>query len=239
MFELDSRVAEIANQPSERESLIQQYKPFILKCASDCAKQYIADTDDEWSIALLAFSEAIDKYQQAEGHFLSFAKLVIWRRLYDYFGANQKYNREIPVAPSVFSGEVQDDEMLTDIHLQVRDSLITAVKTDITDEIEAVNALFSAYGFTFFELAACSPKAEKTKAACTKVIVYLLKNSILTNELRKTRQLSIKLLEEKTQVPRKILERHRKYIIAVVELLSGEYPCLTDYLRPIREELNK
>jgi RNA polymerase sigma factor len=44
------------------------------------------------------------------------------------------------------------------------------------------------------------------------------------------------MIEKNTHVPRKILERHRKYIIAAIEILSGEYPYLADYLRYIREE---
>jgi RNA polymerase sigma factor len=44
------------------------------------------------------------------------------------------------------------------------------------------------------------------------------------------------MIEKNTNVPRKILERHRKYIIAAIEILSGEYPYLADYLRYIREE---
>ncbi|MEG1524977.1 MAG: sigma factor [Clostridia bacterium] len=239
MSELDVRAAGISDDFEAREVLIRQYKPFILKCASDCAKHYITDADDEWSIALQAFSEALDKYQRNEGHFLSFAMLVIHRRLYDYFDANQRYRHEISVAPSLFSGEVEDDEEITDIYLQLRKHLACTEKSTVADEIHAANQIFADYGFSFFELTACSPKAEKTKTACRKAIVCLLKSPILVAELRKTRQLPMKVLAEATQVPRKILERHRKYLIAVVELFSGEYPGLTDYLRPIREELNQ
>ncbi|MEG2212986.1 MAG: sigma factor [Clostridiales bacterium] len=239
MLELDARAAGIADNPDDREALIRQYKPFILKCASTCTNRYITDADDEWSIALQAFSEALDNYRTTEGHFLSFAKLVIRRRLYDYFDANHKYSHEISVAPALFSGETEDEDAVTEIYLQIKENLICTAETAITNEIEAADDMFINYGFSFFDLTACSPKAEKTKAACTKAIVYLLKNPILLSEMRQTRQLPIKIIAGNTLIPRKILERHRKYIIAVVELFSGEYPGLTAYLHPIREELNK
>jgi len=38
-------------------------------------------------------------------------------------------------------------------------------------------------------------------------------------------------------VPRKVLERHRKYIIAAVVILTGDYPGLTDYLDPGKERM--
>ncbi|MEG1988230.1 MAG: sigma factor [Oscillibacter sp.] len=239
MFGLDARAAGLAGDPVGQEALIRKYKPFILKCASDCSKRYITDSDDEWSIALQAFVEAMEQYKKEEGAFLSFAKLVIRRRLYDYFDANKKYGNEISVSPALFSGENEDEEEGSEVILQVRERLRYAPESTAADEIEAANGVFADYGFSFFDLTSCSPKAEKTKAACTKAAVYLLQNPMLISELRKTRQLPMKIVEKNAGVPRKILERHRKYIIAVVELLSGEYPFLADYLRPIREELNK
>ncbi|MEG0876451.1 MAG: RNA polymerase subunit sigma [Oscillospiraceae bacterium] len=239
MLELDLRVTEIRSDPQSREDFIREYKPFILKCASDCAKHYVTDSDDEWSIALSAFDEALDKFSRGEGHFLSFAKLVIRRRLYDYFDANQKFRSEVSVSPSVFSGEAEDEEECSEVLLQVKKGLVQEPEPSAVEEIQAANAIFAAYGFSFFELSAVSPKAEKTKAACARAAAYLLKNPILMNELHSSRQLPIKILEKNTGIPRKILERHRKYIIAAVELLWGDFPRLAEYLRPIREELNK
>ncbi|MEG1879460.1 MAG: RNA polymerase subunit sigma, partial [Pseudoflavonifractor sp.] len=224
MLNLDQRVAGAATDPREQEELLREYKPFILKCASDCCKRYVTDSDDEWSIALGAFHEAMLKYSQKEGSFLAFSKLVIRRRLYDYFDANQKYRSEIAVAPSVFSGEEEDDESVTEVTLQVKNQLVYERDTTAADEIAAANDAFAPYGFTFFDLTECSPKAEKTKEACAKAAVFMLKSPILVNEMRLTKQLPIKIIENNTRLPRKIMERHRKYIIAVVELLSGEYP---------------
>ncbi|MEG1878664.1 MAG: sigma factor [Pseudoflavonifractor sp.] len=239
MFQLDAEAMRAAEDPDCRENLMRQYKPFILKCASDCAKRYVTDSDDEWSIALSGFSEAIDRYSSQEGGFLAFAKLVIRRRLYDYFDANQKYRREIPVAPAMFSGETEDDQEATEVLAQVKAQLTYAPDHTAADEIAAANAVFADYGFCFFDLTNCSPKAEKTKAACTAAAVYMLKNPILVGELRTSRQLPMKIIEQNAGVPRKILDRHRKYIIAVVEMLSGEYPYLADYLQPIRKELSR
>jgi RNA polymerase sigma factor len=35
------------------------------------------------------------------------------------------------------------------------------------------------------------------------------------------------------------LERHRKYIIAAIEILAGDYPCLAEYMKPQREEQDR
>jgi RNA polymerase sigma factor len=86
------------------------------------------------------------------------------------------------------------------------------------------------------DLTACSPHAQKTKSVCARAVNYVLDNQLLLNELRSKRKLPIITIEKNAKVPRKILERHRKYIIAAVEILSGEYPILAEYLRYIREE---
>jgi len=51
--------------------------------------------------------------------------------------------------------------------------------------------------------------------------------------------LPIKDIESCEKLPRKILERHRKYIIAGAEILKGDYPILSGYLKFVREELEK
>ncbi|MCY7801218.1 RNA polymerase subunit sigma, partial [Bacillus haynesii] len=49
------------NQQLQNE-LIDQYKPFVAKTVSSVCKRYIDEKDDEFSIGLIAFNEAIEKY---------------------------------------------------------------------------------------------------------------------------------------------------------------------------------
>ena len=57
----------------------------------------------------------------------------------------------------------------------------------------------------------------------------------LLSQMRKTRMLPMKELEAVSGVSRKILDRHRRYIIAAAEILSGDYPILSAYLEFIRK----
>ncbi|ATA59272.1 RNA polymerase sigma factor SigI [Geobacillus stearothermophilus] len=50
-----------------RNELIEQYKPFIAKTASSVCKRFIREEDDEASIGLIAFNEAIEKYAPHKG----------------------------------------------------------------------------------------------------------------------------------------------------------------------------
>jgi RNA polymerase sigma factor len=234
--ELDALAVEAKNDTSLQEKLIKQHEFYILKSASKVCHRYITKSDDEWSISLFAFTQAIEGYQLDKGSFLKFAELVIQRRLIDYIKSQGKYNIEVSVDPLVFDAPPEEETEDIQIRMAVAEQVSKQDHGDLKLEITEANKVFSNYGFSFFELSECSPHAAKTKKACAKAVNYMLQNPLLINDLRSTKQLSLKLIEKNAQVPRKILERHRKYIIAAIEILSGGYPNLAEYLRYIREE---
>lgn len=236
MSEIDTLAVNAKNDENLMNKLITKYENFILKCASAAARSYISKSDDEWSIALAAFTEAVRNYSSEKGSFLNFAELVIRRRIIDYIRSKSRYAPEVLVKPSLFESETEEEE---DYLLQSEIAKKVSAEEDnsLKMEIYLINEVFSDYGFTFMDLADCSPKAEKTKKACAKVVAYMVKNPILISEMKIKRQLPLNLIEKNTKIPRKLLERHRKYIVAAVEIMAGDYPHLAGYMRYIREEL--
>lgn len=221
------------------DRFIDENQFFIMKCAARVTHRYITKSDDEWSLALAAFIQAIKTYDKSKGSFFNFAKLIIRRRLIDYYRTQSKYNAEVMVDPIVFETDPDVDAEDISIRMAVAEKVAHNESDALKYEIEAANDAFSHFGFSFFELIDCSPKAEKTKLACARATSYILKNPPLLNELYRSRQLPIKIIQKNTKVPRKTLERHRKYIIAAVEILSGSYPYLSEYMQFIRKELDK
>lgn len=237
MEDLIKILREAKTDERKMESLIERNNLFILKCASDASQRYISKSDDEWSVALTAFSQAIHDYQLERGGFPSFAELVIRRRLVDYFRNQARHQAEILASPEIFESGPLEESPQPALQAAISKRLSLSEPGDLRLEIETASRTFSRYGFSFFDLASCSPKAQKTKTACAKAVACLLKNPLLLSDLRSSRQLPIKVIEKNTQIPRKILDRHRKYIIAAAEVLSGEYPGLAEYMRFIRKEL--
>ncbi|GAE90430.1 sigma factor [Acetivibrio straminisolvens] len=81
-----------------RNKFIDDFKPFILKCVSQLVgkKNNLAQSD-EYSIALIAFNEAIESYNlDKKTKFVSFSKQVIKRRLIDYLRSTKKNNVTVP-----------------------------------------------------------------------------------------------------------------------------------------------
>lgn len=240
MREIDIKAEEAKIDVNLMSSLIMQYDNFILKCASSASHNYISKNDDEYSVAMNAFSEAIKNYSMDKGSFLNFAELVIRRRIIDFIRSKSRFAPEIPINPSLFNSDKDENEENISMKIEITEKMShTNIDNSLKLEIELANDIFSSYGFTFMNLADCSPKAKKTKIACAKAATYILKNNILVSNMKVKKMLPVNVVEKNAKVPRKILERHRKYIIAAVEILSGDFPYLAEYIRFIREEFEK
>ncbi|MBR6575453.1 MAG: hypothetical protein IKK61_10785, partial [Clostridia bacterium] len=62
------------------DDLIRDYIPFIRSEASKCISRLCTEQDDEYSIAMIAFHEAILGYEHGRGAFLSYASMLIRSR---------------------------------------------------------------------------------------------------------------------------------------------------------------
>lgn len=249
--EVDMKILALQNDDQQLDAFIVEHEFFIRSCHRHWKNRTLtevhpgtldtATAEDTWSIALSAFHEAIRTYDFQRGSFYSFAALVIDRRLIDFYRHEKKHFREIPVNPFVFESSADQDEALSDqrIRIEVSRKLSVEPDTALALEIEAANQMFSAYGFSFFDLAECSPKAEKTRQACAKAVACLIQNPALYFEMNHLQQLPIKRIEMLTGIPRKIIERHRKFIIAATEIFRGDYPHLAHYMRYIKEEISR
>jgi RNA polymerase sigma factor len=212
------------------EEFLTKNRGFIVKCAYEISKRYINEHDDEWSVSIMAFHEAVRTYDLQKGSFLSYASVIIKRKLIDHFRSESKYNQEISVDPSVYDMEPAEDDENTAIKAQLAEKLAISREDALKYEIQAANILFKEFGFSFFDLAETSPKSKKTKNACASAVRFILENIEILNEINQKKLLPIKKIQENTKLPRKILERHRIYVIAATQLLSNDFPWLAEYV---------
>ena len=235
----------IAAKTDERafEELVAEHRQWILRCASEVTHRYITDSDDEWSVALLAFHEAVQNYDGEKGSLKALASVVIRRRVLDYIRSEGRHEAEMSVIPGAFDGELGEDGA-SGMNLRVQQAVAERSLDEAADdspdrareEIAGMQEILKAYGFSFFDLAECSPRAGKTKLSCGKAVRTLIASAVLMALMRLKHLLPIKELSAQSGVVRKILERHRKYIIAAAEILDGDFPILASYMSFIREE---
>ncbi|MPM58631.1 RNA polymerase sigma factor SigI7 [bioreactor metagenome] len=236
MREADEKAVEALQDTEKLNCFMKDYEAYILKCASAACRRYVTKNDDEWSVAMEAFYNAVRTYSYDKGSFLRFSGMLIKRRLIDYFRKQRIHKSEFPVNPSVFSGEPEQEG--TDYILSAEIAVKTTglAENPLKDEIEAISQQLAIYGFSFYDLIRCSPKSKKTKRACISAVSCMLSSPCLCEEMKSTKNLPLKIIGKNAGVPRKILERHRKYIIVAVEILTGEYPGLSQYMRTLKEE---
>ena len=222
--------------------LVENNRQWILRCAAKAARHYVTDSDDEWSVALMAFHEAVQSYDGEKGSFKGLASVVIQRRVTDYLRSEGRHSAEITVLPGAFDGELTEDEA-GGVNLAVQQKVAESSLEDSAEdrasrareEIAGMQEILGTYGFSFFDLADCSPKAEKTKKSCGQAVRTLIASAVMMALMRLKRLLPIKELSAESGVVRKILERHRKYIIAAAEILDGDFPILASYMDYIRK----
>lgn len=219
-----------------REQLLQDYRPFYLRVASgSCRKYLVLGRDDEASIAMIAFNEAIDSYNVDGGaSFLSFAEIVIKRRMVDYFRRQSKRADEIPL--SSFEREDQEDNVMQRIESKEAQAVLQIQEEteERREEIFRLDQLLSHYGIRFSDLVKISPKHQDARDRALQVANLLAGEPELLAYLTTKKSLPLKELETKVEVSRKTLERQRKYIIALTLVLIGDFYYLRDYLnRPV------
>ena len=237
-FVNDCAVAAAAS-PSLREEFIHQQEHLILKTASRASFRYITKSDDEWSVALCAFSDAIDKYRPEQGDFIPFSRILMKRALIDYHRSAASHLTEISTSPFVLEGlndAEETDDLDKTVYLAVVEQSQAAAEKNLQDEILAANDLLRNYGFRFFDLTECSPQQKKTKWECAKAIRFVLSQPDVYRKLEQKRKLPIRELAAGSGVSRKTLDRYRKYIIMAVLILHGDYPQIAEYLKFVWKE---
>lgn len=233
---VESRVARARDGDIQaRDDLIRDYTPFILKTASSCVRKYvILGTDDEASVALSAFNEAIDAFKSARPGFLAFSATVIKRRLVDYY-RKQARHREIPFSTmNPYDG---------DNHSQWDPSCLTYSAQDWQDcverrdDIENWKEALKGFGLTLGQVIRSTPKHRDARKRAMIMASIIAGNDGLRSKFYATRQIPadelLSLMPEKDRVSRKTVDRQKVYIAAVAIAMSGDYPSLEDFLEAL------
>lgn len=220
-----------------RERLIRAFTPYVMRVASQVAGRYLQPgRDEEISIALLAFNEAIGSFEASRGTgFLSFAETVMRRRLIDYFRRETGRRREIPMS----GFEETDDEgnvqnPIEGLHATEAFSHQEEV-AERAEEILRYRELLAGYGISLVELVRLAPRHEDARRRAIAAARRVAADPVRLRYLREKKELPLKALQQEVAVSRKTLERQRKYIIAIALALSEDFFYLPEYLRKASE----
>ncbi|MBR1876906.1 MAG: hypothetical protein IJ805_07355 [Lachnospiraceae bacterium] len=230
------RAVESKNDRQKREQFLSDERIHILKLTSVILKRSVTVSDDEFSVAFIAVSEAIDGYDPQKNDFWPYAAYVIRNRLADLY-RKESSRAEVLVSPGAFEGNTDEEEAGFDVSLEVREQIKVrslGVNNTLKDEIEAFDEELSKYGISLSDLADCSPKSKKTRSGCADIIRAIFLPPSLAGQIIKTGKIPISDVMMRGRLQKKLFERHRKYLIAATLILSGDYPRLSEYVESLK-----
>ena len=207
---LEDRVKKARGNNDLTSTLISEFKPFIASIAQKRVGRYLHyGEDEELSVGLMAFKEAVDSFNPGKGKFLSFLRMVISMRLIDYY---RKRDREA----SIGIGDDEEDAELAWDRKSIEQFQADENSEDLKAEVIGYSAALSKWGISLDELVRVSPRREELKKLYQDIARRIAGNKGLLDSLMETGRLPIKEIGKEIEIHRKKLERGRIYIIAMV-----------------------
>ena len=216
------------------DMLIKQYLPFIKSETAKFIKKSPTDDDDELSIAMLAFYECILSFDERKGSFFSLASITIRNRLIDYYRKEQRHRGLI----SLESKKSDEDERSLSDKIAVEDSQVSEMpeKMATQKEIEEFSSTLKKYGLSYSDIADSCPKQDRTLEVCMAALDYVRENPKLLDKLVKTKKLPLAELTKGAGLERKTLERHRKYLVAIMLAYTNGFEIIRGHLCMIKRK---
>jgi RNA polymerase sigma factor len=213
--------------------LILEYTPFIKKSAAFVFFR-AQQRQEALTEAMLAFVHAVQTYNEGHGVFINYAGTVIRNRILD------TVRRETTIQRRFFSipfGASTNDENAVALEHEVSRCVydIAKEKENLRMEITEVNKEFSDWGFSWKLLLKKCPKQKRSRRGCFAAVKSIFETPGLIESIIRKRQLPVTELVATKGFSRKILEKYRHYIIAVIILLKGDYPYIRAFLPHIMD----
>ena len=225
---LIQRVLEAKEDIDLADDLIKDYLPFIrTECAKFAKRELVMGRDDEISIGMLAFHEAIRTYSRLKGAFLKYAALIIKSRLIDFARKEKRHSGHLSLDAKIDEKGHRLSEVISDnTHPQEEMMRSSATK----EEIIELNYTLSSFGVSLKDVVDNCPLQKRTYEKCLQVIKYAKDQKALLDELLDTKRLPIKELSQKTKVSAKTIERHRRYLVAMLVIYTNGYEIIRGHL---------
>lgn len=233
VIDLDEKLALIRSGDNQcRDDFIEAHRPFIVRAASRaCGRSLEWGRDDEISIGLSAFNEAIDRYDEGRGvPFLAFTRLIIKSRITDFL---RKQYRQ-----ATRSGGSLDDNLQEFSAIEISQAWDRHLEQEAAREREEEMAEFQKFigrfKITFEDLVRCSPKHSDTRSNLLGIARRLAGDPDLFGQLAATGRLPVAALSQMSGLSAKTIERGRKYIIstALIWHFCEDFLYLCNFIKP-------
>ena len=197
--------------------LIQQHMPLIIRTISSVTGRYVsAEHDDEFSVALEAFSEAIQCFNAGRGPFEPFAAMVIRSRLLTHL---QQETRHAALSLEGLQ-ESGWDAAAPD-----------PACGDLAEEIQLYRQELALFGLTLEGLAEASPKHQDTRQRAIGIAEHSSHSTEIVQKTYSKRKLPVRAVARFCSVSEKIVKTSKTFILATMLVFVQALPCLADWIK--------
>ncbi|NCB92972.1 MAG: sigma-70 family RNA polymerase sigma factor [Clostridia bacterium] len=218
------------------DNFIQKYLPFIKsETAKFLKRSPIEGEDDELSIAMFAFYESMTGYKKSRGSFLKLAAVTIRNRLIDHYRREKKHSVVISYDQEQTVGE-SSVSMIDTLADDNNDIEAHGSRSAAKEEILHFSKQLEKYGLSLSDVADSCPKQERTMMSCMDVLAYARRNPEVLDQMITSGKLPITKLAQETGVDKKTLERHRRYLFAILLAYTNGFEIIRGHLHELRRQ---
>ena len=202
--------------------LIEEYIPFIIKTISKFTNRYVnIENDEEYSIGLLSFYEAVQKYNNDKGPFLPFAQLVITSRLKNYYNKENKHNVHISI------------DSMEEEGISIKEKLSNPIedKSELIYEMDQLKKEINMFGFSLDDLVDEAPKHADTRANALNLSQKVSEDKPLVDFMYTKKRLPIKQISLKYRVTQKVIKGSKKFIITGIIIFYKNFRNLKLWIK--------
>lgn len=203
------------------DELVNSHIGFIVRKVSNITGRYVSvENDDEFSIALSAFAEAVERYDKEKGSFLSFAGIVIDSRLKTYLEQNNKYKNDLSLDELSENGKdfaEPNDE-----------------KEDLIEEINEFKEELFKFGLTIDDMVEKSPKHSDTRKRAINIAETSSNEPQIVKLTYQKKKLPIREVSKKCNVTEKIVKGSKHFILSTMLVFVKKFPMLINWIKGTR-----
>jgi len=215
-----------AGDDNLRNAVITRYIPFIKARVARVLGRFADERDDEFSIGLGAFNEALDRFDASrQTSFLGFASLVINRRVIDEIRRTRRERSALPFSYL----EAADDEEFGN-RLVAEDPTFLYEYVEVEEDILSFQNQLALRGLSLSGLMSDIPSHIDTKRLCIRMARHLVDDPAFQDRFAADGSFSNADLARAVGVSTRTVERNRTFVRFLGLILRSDLDTLKFYI---------
>ena len=203
------------------DALIEAYLPYIVRTVSSITGRYVSlEHDEEFTVALSAFTEAVQRFDSNRGRFLNYAALVMRSRLKTYMQETRKHADTVSLDGLLEQG--------------VDPAAPQESETDLREEIQQYQEELRKFDLTLDIMVEKSPCHRDTRETAIRVAEQAGQNEKIVSETYRKRKLPIRPVAALCCVTEKIVKTSKQFILGTMLVFVLKLPGLSSWIREAR-----